>query len=123
MGLLGALELTALRSAAESAMPGTVVIWRTTRTSDGSGGRATSVTAAGTVACRAVPQKSQPETGAFGSREEERQRWYLYLPAGTDVRPQTDSLVLSGGGTFEVLGVHGPRAYEPSRRVLAVERT
>lgn len=122
MSLLGALEISMLRAAAEDTMPGTLTIYRRTLTGDGAGGQSGTVAPVGTVACRAVPRRGEPSERVQGGRLEARQDWYLYVPAGTDVRAGSDYAVLSGGGTFEILGVHAARAYEPSRRLMATER-
>lgn len=126
MSLLGALDIAALRSVAESTMPGTCVIWRRTIADNGTRITSGTTTAAGTVACRVVYfQQRQPEARPFAGRQEERQAVNVYVPAGTDVRQATDYLIYteeSRAGTFDVIGVHGPRAYEPSRRLICVER-
>lgn len=119
--LMGALELSALRDAAEGLMDGSVVVWRGTLAADGVGGQTRGTLAVGTFPCRAVPRRGEPSESVQGGRVEARQDWYLYVPQGSDVRV-TDRLVLAGGGTFEVIGVHAGRAYEPSRRVIATER-
>lgn len=127
MSLLGALEISSLRAAAQSAMPGSCVIWRRTLTSDGVGGQSGSVAAVGTVACRLVQHDTNPSEQVRAGRVSVLQEWYVYVPAFTDIRPTSDYLVVSGaglGGTFDVIGLHarGTAGYEPSRRVVCTER-
>lgn len=122
MSLLGAVEVSMLRTAAEATMPGTLTIYRRTLTSDGAGGQRGTIAPIGTVPCRAVPRRGEPSEQVRAGRIEARQDWYLYVPAGTDVVATTDHVVLAGGGTFDILGVHAARAYEPSRRIMATER-
>lgn len=115
--------VTRLRAVAERTMPGTLVIYRRVLSSDGAGGQSGTVTAAGTATCRAVPRRGEPrEIVTGGGRIETRIDWDIYVPRGTDVLATSDYVVVQGGGTFEVLGVHGGRAYEPSRRLMCIER-
>lgn len=120
--LLGAVELSALRGAAQSAMPGSVVIYRRTLTSDGAGGQSGTVTAVGTVIARAVPRRGEPTVMTAGGRVEARGDWYVYVPTGTDIRRQTDHLVHSSGGTFDVLFTSANRSYPVELRVTCMER-
>lgn len=123
MAGLGAISLTRLRAVAEANMPGTLTIHRRTLTSDGAGGQGGTVAPVGTVTCRAVPQHSRAQSEqVVAGRVEDRLHWFIYVPVGTDVNANSDYVTVSGGGTFEVLGVHGGRAYEPSRRLVCVER-
>ena len=120
-GLLGAFELSALRSVAESSMGGTAVIYRQVFTSDGAGGQSGSVVAAGTVLCRAVPVRSRPQVGAFGGRVEAHGDWNVYVPVGTDVRASTDHIV-AGGGTFDVLSTNAGRTDAVEIRCACLQR-
>lgn len=120
--LLGAFELSALRGAADSAKPGSVVIYRRTLTSDGAGGQSGTVTAVGTVIARAVTRRGEPTVMLAGGRVEARGDWFVYVPIGTDVRRQTDYLVHSGGGTFDVLFTNVNRSYPVEIRLTCMER-
>lgn len=122
MNLLGALDLDLLRQVASGLMDGTLVAYRRERSRSTTGGQSLGTVTVGTFACRAVPRHIGARGGVAGGREEERQQWYIYVPAGTDIRAETDFVAVTNGGTFDVLGVHGPRAYEPSRRLICVER-
>jgi hypothetical protein len=121
-GLLGSFELTALRNAAEAAMPGTVVIYRRTLSSDGAGGQSGSVSAVGTVSARVISRHSDPVVMTAGGRIEARGDWYIYVPASTDIRGQSDYLVHQSGGTFDVLFTSKNRSYPVEIRAVCMER-
>lgn len=119
MTLLSARELASMRATMAASLPDTCVIQRKTLTADGQGGRSEAWAAAGTVACRIAPLqvRGQAEVAAAG-RVLETGDFIATLPNGTDVRA-VDRLV-SGGVTYEVVKVKGPRSWELSRRCQVV---
>lgn len=97
-------ELRRLRSTVDCLLPGTAVIQRSERQSDGSGGFTESWSPVGTVACHLLIDRSSVEDAVSG-RIRLLSGYSVILPAGTDVR--SSDRIVSNGATFEVVGYHG----------------
>jgi len=108
-------EIAAMRATAAGSLPGTAVINSGTLVSDGGGGYAESFGAGGTVPCRIAPANAGE--GEVGGRISSDAEWIITLPAETSV--DTDDQIVSGGKTFTVVAIRGPRSYEVTRRVEA----
>jgi len=111
-------ELASIRRAADRMLPDTCVIQRVTRTPDGAGGSTETWATVATMACRVSPA-GQGDEHLFGGRLASVSGYVVTLPAETDVAAV--DRIAWGGRTLEVAGVVGPRSYEVSRRVVAVE--
>lgn len=99
--MLTAAELASMRSTAGAALPDTAVIQTQAWVSDGGGGGSTTWTAAGTVDCRIAPVGGQ---GAMEDEQGDRITADAEFVAtfASDVSIDTNSRVISGGGTFNV---------------------
>jgi hypothetical protein len=111
--LLTNAQLTRMRADAAESLPGTAVIYNETWASDGGGGGSTTFSASGTVSCRIAPLTAGEREE--GDRMDPNAKWIVTLPANTTV--DLDNRILTGGGTFSVLAIRGPRSYEVTRRV------
>jgi len=123
VALLGALELSALRALSNSSLVDSVVIYRRALTGDGAGGQTMGTpTAVGTVNARVIPQRNNSFASDTGGRVETPDERSIYVPVGTDVRIQTDYLVHSAGGTFDVLATNADRTDAVELRLTCLER-
>ena len=108
-----------MRDEAELALPDTCVIQARTLATDGQGGRTETYATSVTTTCRVAPagQTSQGTEVVRGDGTRTLADWVVTLPYNTSIS-QTDRIV-TGGVTYEVLGVKAPRGWEITRRVLA----
>lgn len=106
MSLLSGAQLDAMRATAEQALPGTAVIRRLTRDSDGGGGFTETWTDVATVACRIAPLAggeritSSARGSTVGERVVDETTNVVTLPATADVT-EKDRLVIDGR-TYDV---------------------
>lgn len=102
--MLTAGELSSMRSTAGAALPDTAVIQTQAWVSDGGGGGSTAWTSSGTVNCRLAPATGQgameDETGERITPEAE-----FVCTFDSTVAIDTDSRVITSGGTFNVEAV------------------
>jgi len=112
--LLSAAELAAMQATQQTAMPGTVVIERYTRTSDGMGGFTQTWAAVGTVDGRIYSRQIQGYETATGGQIVSLSAWYGTLPSGTDVMA-TDRLLYQTR-TWEVVRVNNDQMYQTAVR-------
>lgn len=91
--MLTAADLAYMQDAQEEALPGTVVIERLSRASNGMGGDYETWTAAGTAIGRIYPmqRRGMAETVA-GAQVVSETTWFGTFPIGTEIYPQ-DRLV------------------------------
>lgn len=117
-------ELDAMQAVLDETMPDTAIIYKPVRTADNSGGFTEALVPGAPVECRIAPL-----AGGVGGATAEvimagrvgtAEAWIVSFPADTDVA-STDSFITSGDRAFEVAVVLGPRTWEISRRVVAVE--
>ena len=104
-----------MRTAQESALPGTATITRKTVVADGIGGQTeTWQTLASGVACRLAPMSYRERIAAqqFGGEE----TWHLTLPYGQDVTAA--DRVTTGGITYEVRAIESGGSWETVKRLL-----
>ena len=115
MSLLTAGNLTWMADVQEQAMPGTVVIERYTRSSDGQGGVYETWAAVGTAVGRIYPRErmgmGEQVTGAQVMSVSD---WWGTLPSGTDVTAK-DRLYYSGR-TWEVVRVNNDEDWQTAVR-------
>lgn len=116
MSLLSDADLTYMQATQEQALPGTVVIERYTRTSDGMGGQWETWAAVGTVLGRIYPRATrgfQIEVSS-GAQLTSQEEWLATLPYGTDVTAK-DRLLYSGR-TWEVARVNNDEMWQTAVR-------
>ena len=120
--MLSAAELASLRATVEASLPDTAAIHRPNRVSDGQGeykeGTPATIAVA-TVKCRVSPAGKSAEERIIADRLGQAMAWAITVPPETDVK-RTDRVIVNGR-TFEVAQILGPRSYEVSRRVVAIE--
>ncbi len=110
-------DLDGMRSAVEDSLPDTAVIQRGTVHSNLGGGGTTAWVNASTVACRLSPISP----AGFGTERviadqlTEVSDWVLTLPQATTI--DTNSRVVVGTATFEVMALHEPRSWDLCTRV------
>lgn len=117
--MLSTADLAALRAEFNQSLPDTAQVQRVTRQSDGAGGSTETWTTIATVACRVSPMGNLPVERAIADRLTGVQFWAVTLPAATDITAA--DRIVSGGRTFEVVGVLAPRTWELARRVVCTE--
>jgi hypothetical protein len=98
-----AADLVELRAVALSAMAGTLVIKRPTRSADGMGGFSESYVAMGTVACHIWPARYSNEQVA-GAQVQSIANWRVAVPVGTDIR-EIDYGQYNGTATYQIIAV------------------
>jgi head-tail adaptor len=117
MGLLTAADIASMRGTVNTSLPDTAIIQAGTISGDSGGGGTTTWNAAGTVACRLSPLTGTERDVADHLAEDAK--WLITVPAATAVT--TDSRVLVGSATFEVLALRAPRSWEVSRQLEVQE--
>lgn len=118
--MLSAADLAGMRDTLDESLPDTAIIQRKTRAGDGQGGGTETWAAVGTVPCRVSPVETRGDDESIaGDRTLQTVDYVITVPQGTDVRA-VDRLV-SGGVTYEVVKVKGPRSWELARRVDVVQ--
>lgn len=113
--LLPTTDLTAMRAAQETALPGTATITRKTVVADGMGGQTESwSTLAASVACRLAPMSYRERIAAqqFGGEE----TFHLTLPYGQDVTGA--DRVVYGTITYEIRAIESGGSWETVKRLL-----
>lgn len=97
-------ELRRIRATVDNLLPGTAVIERAERQSDGAGGFTETWSAVGTAPCHLLIDRSSVEDAVSG-RIRLVSGYSILLPIATDVR--SSDRIVSNGATFEVVGYHG----------------
>lgn len=113
-----ATDLTELRGVATSAMAGTLVIKRPTRTSDGMGGFTEAYGAVGTVTCHIWRTREANEMVA-GAMVQSKAEWYVGVPFGTDIR-EIDRAEYNGTTTYQIVHVPKDVTWQAQLRCEAV---
>lgn len=119
--MISTADLAAMRSTLDGSLPDTCQVVRRTSASDGAlGTNDTWANQGAAVACRVAPaSKLGVETEAeLVDVLRAETRWTITLPALTDVTER--DRITSGGRTFEVVSVLGPRSLEIGRRALCL---
>lgn len=118
--LLEAADLAWMQDLQQQALPGTAVILRCTLTPDGMGGQTEAWQAAGTAIARLYGQNSRAvaELASNGAQVIAVTRWYVTLPAGTDVTA-ADRLSVAGR-LFEVTEVNNDQDWRTALRCAVV---
>lgn len=111
-------DLTAMQTTLTASLPDTCQVRRNTPVTDGAGGETDAWANQPAVTCRVSPLARSDRLAEIpvADRIAAVSSWIITLPAGTDVT-EKDQL-LSGGRTFQVASVLGPRSWEIGRRVL-----
>lgn len=113
--LLGAADLTWMRSVQEQAMPGTAIIQRGTVTNDGMGGGSVAWNAVGTAIARLYSQNSRAIAEAVSGAELiSETRWYVTMPYGTQVR--ADDRLSIGGRRWHITEVNNSQDWKTAVR-------
>jgi head-tail adaptor len=118
---LTASDLSCVQTAVVSTLPDTVIISRSTQTSDGMGGVNDTWANVGTVAARVSPSSSgsgrteQIVGGEFLAAIP----WVVTMPAGTNVN-ERDRLIYKTQ-TFEIHRTDTPRSYPTGVRAFCAE--
>lgn len=118
MSFFDASDLAELQAVGESAMAGTLVIRRQTRTSNGMGGFSTTYPPVGTVPVHIWRTKEATELVA-GARVQSVAEWYLGVPVGTDIRETTDWGECNGI-TYQVIHVPKGTTWQGHLRAEAI---
>jgi head-tail adaptor len=116
--MLTASDLTAMRSTLGTSLPGTVVIQRSTQSSDGMGGVSDAWANVGTVSARVSPSGVGLDD-LVGGEFTNVTPWVVTLPAGTNVTDR--DRIAYDGQTFEVVAIDSPRSYATCVRVQCKE--
>lgn len=111
-------DMAELEAVAESAMAGTLVIKRETRSADGMGGFTTTYPAVGTVACHIWRDRYGNEKTA-GAQVLSEANWYVAVPNGTDIR-EIDYAEYNGTVTYQITQVPLGITWNPHIRCEAV---
>ena len=109
-------ELSAMRTIAAEALPGTAVVSSVARTSDSGGGDTLAWTASGTVACRLAPISGNERE--IGDRISADADYIVTLPGTVSVT--TNSRLVIAGGTFNVEAIRD-RSWNTTTRVEVVK--
>lgn len=113
--MLGMTDLTWMRSAQNSILPGTVTIQRVTLTPDGMGGFTETWSNVGTVAGRLYPVNSRAFAESdSGAQLVSQTRWFVTLPVGTIVTA-ADRLVV-GNRLFHITQVNNSEMWQTAVR-------
>lgn len=112
-----AAELAELQGVAESAMGGTMVIYRLQGTKNGMGGDTEAHVPVGTVNCHIWRNRYATEKVA-GGQVKSMADWYVAVPVGTDIRETTDWGVV-GGVTYQITHVPAGVTWNPHLRCEA----
>jgi SPP1 family predicted phage head-tail adaptor len=110
--MLTEADISAMRTVAEQALPGTAVIQTQAFTDDGGGGGTLAWTSSGTVDCRLAPMRGGERE--IADRIAEDSDFIVTLPTTAAVTPQ--SRLLIAGGTFSVAAIRD-RSWEVTQRV------
>ena len=111
-------DLSAMQSTLGTSLPGTVVIQRSTQSSDGMGGVSDAWANVGTVSARVSPSGVGLDD-LVGGEFTNVTPWVVTLPAGTSVTDR--DRIAYDGQTFEVVAVDSPRSYATCVRVQCKE--
>lgn len=116
--MLTEAQLTAMRTVAEDAMPGTAVVQSRSFSSDGGGGGSLAWTASGTVACRIAPIRGAERE--IGDRISPDADSIVTLPFDTTL--DTDARLVIDSRTYNVEAIR-ERSWPVTKRVEVVEET
>lgn len=118
--MLSAAEIAQLRILDTSTMVDVANIISRVRVSDSAGGSTFTETTQANVPCRRSPNLAGNTEAIFGGQLESGLQWLFSFPFGTAIT--NDDEIVQGPERFAVMGVLGPRTFEASRQVVAVER-
>lgn len=105
-----AADLTELRTVAQSAMAGTLIIKRQTRSGDGMGGFSTTYPAVGTVTAH-VWRTREADERVTGGMVQSKVEWNVAVPFGTDIR-EIDYAEYNGLTTLQIVHVEKPTTWQ-----------
>ncbi len=111
-------DLTCMRSAVATTLPGTAIVQRSTQASDGMGGVTDTWANAGTVAARVSPSGGGIEMIAGGEFVASAP-WVITVPAGTDVTER--DRISYAGQAYEIIRTSSPQSYETCIRLQCNE--
>lgn len=117
---LSTTQLAALRAEERATMVDVCDIISRTRDSDNAGGYTYTEVVLADVPCRRTPNLAGDVETPFGGQLKSGLQWVFAFPYGTNIT--TDDEIVMGDERFSVMGVMGPRSYELTRRVLAMEK-
>lgn len=118
--MISAGELAEMRTELDASLPDSCAIQRPTDASDGALGQTRTYGTVATLACRLAPRNfDRQDEQAIADRETAIRAQLITFSAGADVRER--DRIVAGGRTFEVQSIDGPRSWELSRRVQALE--
>jgi len=112
------LDLTKMQQTQEAYMSETVYIQSRTRTSDGAGGWSESWSTLATTRGRIGLLSWQPSEEEIAGRVQNRQKYIVTLPAGTELTEQNRLQI--NGRQFEIVGI-ARRSEATAIRVTCVE--
>lgn len=113
--LLTQTDIAWMQDTQERAMPGTVVLYALTPSTDGMGGYTQARTNMGTVIGRISSQNSRAQSeGVTGGQVISQTKWFATLPVGTTVDASYE--IDSGGRTFRVTEVNNPEHWQTAVR-------
>src|SRR5690242_8333550 len=120
--MLAAADLDGMRATLDASLPDTCAIVSGATVPDGAGGSVpVDPESSATVACRVSPASElvRQAEAVEAARIASQAPWVITFPHGTSV--SEDDRVTSGGRTFEVAAVFGPRSFSIDVRVLCRE--
>lgn len=118
--MISPADLAGLRTTLGESLPQTVVVSRSTASSDGMGGQDEVWAAAGTVAARISPAGDGMDD-LVGGEAVNVAPWVVTLPVGTSITDR--DRIIYDGQTFEVVGTDAPRSWATCIRVACREVT
>lgn len=113
-----AADMAEFEDVAASAMAGTLVIKRETRTGDGIGGFTTAFLPVGTVSCH-IWRFRYGDEYVTGAQVQSRAQWYVAVPNGTDIR-EIDICDYNGTVTYQITSVPLGVTWNPQIQCEAV---
>lgn len=118
--MLTASDLAGMQTTLGQSLPGTVVIQRSTQSSDGMGGISDAWAAVGTVSARVSPAGMGLDD-LVGGEAVNIAPWVVTVPVGTSVTDR--DRITYAGQTFEIEMVDSPRSYATCIRIHCKEVT
>ena len=121
--MLAAAELDAMAATLEESLPDSCAIVSGATVADGAGGQIPDPAAPepATIACRVSPASELVRNAESieAERIASQAPWIITVPRGTVIEPE--DRITTGGRSFEVAAVLGPRSYPIALRVLCRE--